>query len=160
MNTSVFGVKASAMNLLADWEKAKEVEHRITRQQSLGERVWRKPPVEWIKINTDATCDSRTNKTGLGFLVRDDCGDFIRAKRSVMQTCMQPRIAKALSLREALSWIKDWRRTKCIFESDSKQLVDAINERRDKPYFGLIVDDCIELMKHYDEVLFVFAFRS
>lgn len=46
VNTSVFGVKASATNLLADWKRAQEVRSSSSVQQQLGARVWIKPPAE------------------------------------------------------------------------------------------------------------------
>lgn len=37
-----------------------------------------------------------------------------------------------LSLREALSWIKQWRTSKYTFEGDAKLVVNAVNEKRGK----------------------------
>lgn len=62
-----------------------------------------------------------------------------------------------MSLKEALSWIKAWRTSKCIFETDAKLLVDAINGMRGKSFFDTIVIDCTELLKHFEEVLVVFV---
>ncbi|KAL8097342.1 hypothetical protein AgCh_030472 [Apium graveolens] len=117
--------------------------------------MWLKPPEDWIKINTDAACDFRTNTMGLRCVARDEFGNFQRARGTVMYPSVQPRIAEALIFREALSWIKQWRTTKCIFESNSKQLVDALNGSQANSYFDTVVSDFIELIKHFDESLSV-----
>lgn len=67
--------------------------------------------------------------------------------------------AEALSLKEALSWVKTWRNSKCIFESDSMML-EAIRKNQGRSNFDTIVEDCKELLEHFEEVLVVFVSRS
>ena len=62
-----------------------------------------------------------------------------------------------------MSWTKEWRSSRCVFETDVKVLVDAINAAKDKQgcsTFDTIVDDCRELTKHFEEVLIMFVPRS
>lgn len=136
----------------------REEERKHSAQHKVGTLPWTKPPEGWIKINIDAACGQGTG--GMGCVVRDDFGDFIRARCNVTTQKMQPREAEALSLREALSRLKDWRNGRCIFESDAKLLVDAINGTRGRSYFDTIVIDCLELLKHFEEVLVVFVHKS
>lgn len=49
---------------------------------------------------------------------------------------------------------------KCIFETDAKVVVDACKGDRGRSYFDIIVMNCIELIKHFDDVLVVFVHRS
>lgn len=63
-------------------------------------------------------------------------------------------------MKEGLSWIKGWRKSNYIFESNAKLLVDALNGSRERSYFDTIVTDCIQLFKHFEEVLVVFVHRS
>lgn len=93
-------------------------------------------------------------------MARDERGKFVRARSNVICGWRQPREAKALSLKEALSWMKQWRRSKVVFESDAKFLVDAVNGERGHSYFDTNAEDCSELIKHFDEVLLVFVHRS
>ncbi|XP_074361976.1 uncharacterized protein LOC141702169 [Apium graveolens] len=65
-----------------------------------------------------------------------------------------------MSLKEALTWIKTLRTRKIMFESYAKLLVDAFQGRKGKSIFDMRVEDCKELFKHFDEVLFVFVHQS
>ena len=156
---SVFGVKAMALNMLNDWRKAMEKASRESQMQQVA-RNWQKPPPGWVKINMDAACKQGDDCVKLGCVARDENGNFLRGRSNVLQRIAQPREAEGLSLKEAISWTSTWRTEKCIFETDSKLLVDAVNGIRGRSYFDLIAEDCHELMKHFDEVLLVFVPRS
>lgn len=56
--------------------------------------------------------------------------------------------------------MKGWRTHKYVFESDAKLLVDAFHGNRGSSFFDRIVEYCVELFKHFEEVLFVFFHRS
>lgn len=64
-----------------------------------------------------------------------------------------------MSLKEALSWVKQMGYTRCIFETDAKILVDACKEVKGKAYFHTIVSDYIKLFKHFENVLVEFVCR-
>lgn len=156
----VFGVRAMAMNLLADWNRAREDDCKYKNQQPGGTVHWCKPSVGWIKVNVDATCKPGVEFVGVGCVILDDEGKFIRARSSRIRGIIQPRMAEALSLREALSLAKQWRHGKCIFECDAKLIVDAANGRKFKSMFDTIVEDCCYMLKHFEEVLVTFVHRS
>ena len=56
-------------------------------------------------------------------------------QRNIVHGRFQPRKAEALGLKEALSWVKEGRANKCVFESDAKFLVDDVQGRRGLSYF-------------------------
>lgn len=85
VHTSVFGVRARACNMLADWNRAKEEINKGSGQQRSHGRRWCKPPIGWIKINIDATCLPGTSQVGVGCIVRDARGHFIRARSAKIQ---------------------------------------------------------------------------
>lgn len=58
-----------------------------------------------------------------------------------------------MSLRNALSWVQSLQYDCCIFESDSKLLVDACKGLDGASYFHTIVSDCIDLCKHFNHVI-------
>lgn len=115
------------MNMLADWNRARKDERIGQTQRYTNSHAWCKPPMGWIKINTDATCRQEAGTISLGCVITDDKGDFVQARSSLVQVNYPPRVAEALSLKEALAWIKNWRTSKCIFEANAKLLVDAVN---------------------------------
>lgn len=41
---------------------------------------WKPPEAGWIKVNTDGAVDFVNGRAGAGMIVRDDQGQFIRAK--------------------------------------------------------------------------------
>lgn len=50
--------------------------------------------------------------------------------------------------------------TKCIIETDAKMLVDACKGSTGSTYFHAIVSDCLELFKHFIDMLVQFVQRS
>ncbi|XP_074373973.1 uncharacterized protein LOC141714348 [Apium graveolens] len=141
-------------------QRAKEDGNKHHNHNSTGIQNWSKPPGGWIKINVDAACRPGDDFVGAGCVMRDDCGKFLRASSTRIRGKMQPKMAEAVSLREALSWTKQWRSNKCIFECDAKPVVDAVNGARGKSMFDTIVEDYSYLLKHYKEVLITFVHRS
>ena len=73
---------------------------------------------------------------------------------------MQAREAEAWSFKEALLWTKAWRTNRCIFELDAKSVVDAIHSPPKNSFFHTIIEECVEILKHFEEVLVVFDHRS
>ncbi|XP_074346962.1 uncharacterized protein LOC141685777 [Apium graveolens] len=149
-----------ALNMLTDWRKVNEKTERREERTQESRRKWSKPPGGWLKINIDAACRHDRDFVGAGCVVRNDEGGFVRARSSLVRSRACAREAEALSLKEALLWVKSWRQNKFIFESDSKVLVDEIRGGHAKSIFHPHVEDCIELLKHFDEVLVIFVNRS
>lgn len=160
VNTSSFGVKSRMYSMLTEWNRAREDLQQQKVNELTRRRVWCKPPPGWIKINIDAACMRRTGQMGVGYVVRDEGGQFVRARSQVIQGSLQPREVEAVGLREALLWVEKWRRRKCVFECDAKEVVDAVNGEGGLSYFHMIIDDCREILKHFDEVLVAFVPRS
>lgn len=157
---SVFGTKNVALNLLADWKRAQQDKVKYKLGLSPSSRRWQKPQVGWAKINIDAAIFLHNNAIGVGGVIRDARGSFVRAMCQQMEGIWHPREAEAISLREVLSWTKRHGFTRCVFETDSKLLADAYNGGRGNSYFHSIVNDCVELSKHFESVLVQFVHRS
>lgn len=118
-----------------------------------------KPPEFGTKINVDAALWP-DGCVGIGDVIRNSAGQFVRARCGQVVGAWQVRKAEALSLKTALSWEKELSLDHCIFESDSKSLVDACKRDHGVSYFHTIVSDCVELCKHFDYVQIVFVRRS
>ena len=113
-----------------------------------------------MKINVDAAVFTETGYTGIGSVMRDEQGRFIRARNQRIAVAYQPREAEAIALKAALSWVKDLGYKKCIFETDAKTLADTCKGIHRRTYFHSIVSSCVEMFKHYEEVLVEFVHRS
>ncbi|XP_074327155.1 uncharacterized protein LOC141665071 [Apium graveolens] len=113
--------------MLAEWNRAREIDSTSNGRQQHVVRTWCKPPAQWVKINVDAACIQNADQVGAGCVARDERENFLRGRCNVVQGRFQPREAEAMGLKEALTWIKNWRTRKCIFECDAKLLVEAVN---------------------------------
>ncbi|KAL8100316.1 hypothetical protein AgCh_032534 [Apium graveolens] len=156
---SAFGVKASAINLLHEWREAQVLVGGGNQNVVAGVRVWVKPPFGWVNVNVDAAI-FQNGYIGVGCVMRDTSGQFLGARCMRIEGAWRPQEAEAIGLREALSWVKEKNITCCVFETDSKNLADACNGIPGEAYFGTIVSYCISIMKHIDQVLVSFAYRS
>lgn len=124
-------------------------------------KTWSRPPDGWVKINIDATYRQGEDFIGTGCVVRDEHGRFLRVRTNVLRGTTQVREAESWSLREALEWVRQWRTTKCIFESDAKLLVDAFKiTARGRSNFDTIIEECSNIMRHFENVSVVFFSRS
>ncbi|KAL8107325.1 hypothetical protein AgCh_023940 [Apium graveolens] len=160
IDMSVFGTKAAALNLLADWRKAQMEENKYKPVVSSRSRQWKKPQAGWVKINVDAAIFAATKSTSIGGVIRDENGEFLRAMCKHETGTWQVREAEAISLREVLSWTKRHGFSKYEFETDSKLLTDAFNGGQGNSCFYSIINECIELSKHFQHVLVQFVHRS
>ncbi|KAL8112200.1 hypothetical protein AgCh_019768 [Apium graveolens] len=124
---SSFGVNAMAMSLFQDWRKAQE---KGNEYQSRGQMQ------QWCKPLT----------VGAGCVVRNEMGEFMRARACQIGGRIQAKESEVRSLKEALLWVRKWRTTKCIFDMDAKSVVDAIHGGSGDSIFHTIVEDCVELL--------------
>ncbi|XP_074347972.1 uncharacterized protein LOC141686789 [Apium graveolens] len=159
-NSTRESVKSKTTTVLQEWQQSQErVGKGIEGAQKLN-RQWYKPPEGWIKIILDAACSSQMGEIGVACVVRNDRGDFLQAMSKRFSGSTRAREAEALCLREMLVWIKRWRNQRCIFELDSKLVVDVFHGEMGNSVFHTIIDDCVSLLKHFSEVLVVFEYRS
>lgn len=113
-----------------------------------------------MKINIDAAIFADIKTIGIGGVIRDANGRFLKAMCKQVEGSWSPREAEALGLKEVLSWTKQYGFTQCVFETDSKLLADTCNGSSRRSYFHNIVRECVELIKHFENVLVRFVHRS
>ncbi|KAL8125037.1 hypothetical protein AgCh_012638 [Apium graveolens] len=158
---SVFGTTSAAFSLLASWKEA-QLERVRSSTATVGHNIqrWQAPDQHWVKINIDAATFMELGTVGIGGVIRDERGSFVRAMCKQIRGNWTPREAEAISLKEALSWVKQYGFRRCVFETDSKLLADAVNGDTGRSYFHSIVGDCVALFKHFENVLVRFVPRS
>lgn len=160
VNMSSFGVQAHARNLLYDWRRMLQDKQKNNIVVQASTRTWSPPPPGYVKVNIDAAVFTETKHMGVGAVIRDEHGCFLRARGRQFPADFLPKEAEALSLQEALSWALQAGYTKCVFETDAKLLVDACSGNKGRSYFHSIVNECVDLFKHFCNVLVRFAHRS
>ncbi|KAL8157102.1 hypothetical protein AgCh_001987 [Apium graveolens] len=71
--------------------------------------------------------DKEWRSTGTGMVIRNEYGQFLRARNHKLQALYSPREGEAIGLKEALSWVKNFGYRRCVFETDAKELAEALN---------------------------------
>lgn len=113
-----------------------------------GNEHWHLPPEGTIKVNTDATCFAESNTYAYAMVERDHTGSLLEAKTTSKHGHIDPMMAEALSIREALSWIKlkSWR--KVIVETDCLAVVQVLRcSSIHLSYLGRIISECQGLLR-------------
>lgn len=142
---SAFGTYSAAVNLLNDWKRTSTERKGGKAGEVACTRRWSPPPFGWMKVNVDAATFGGDGSVGVGGVLRNEAGGFIRARSRRIQVNMQPREAEAITLKETLTWTNELGIRKCVFETDSKLLVNACQGVQGRSYFHTIVLDCIQL---------------
>ncbi|CAI9755784.1 unnamed protein product [Fraxinus pennsylvanica] len=141
---TVLMVVANAKNFLQQWHEANQPLSPLTAtSNSPGEDKWKPPPVGYFKLNVDAAIFENQGKAGLGLVIRDELGSFVAARIVPVQGIVDPLIAEALGVREALSWIKSSSFEVRTVELDALMVYTALqNKGVDNSYFGAIIEEC------------------
>ncbi|GAU26752.1 hypothetical protein TSUD_317500 [Trifolium subterraneum] len=88
--------------------------------------TWQKPPLGWYKCNVDAGFHQDVNKSSGGRCLRDHMGVFVAAETAWAKGSCAIVEGEAYVLLKALKGIEQRGLTHVIFETDSKSVVDAI----------------------------------
>nr|GME04994.1 uncharacterized protein LOC109155154 [Ipomoea batatas] len=104
--------------------------HPLPRTRARHDIVakWEKPPSGWLKVNTDAATASQDLKVGLGFIIRDSESSFVAAVATCYQNDYHPKLAEAISIREALKWLKGKSMDNVQIETDSLLVIQGLNK--------------------------------
>jgi ribonuclease HI len=115
-----------------DWVQLQNFHaHDTAASAQLQQQIrWEKPPVGWFKCNTDAGFHDGSNRASAGWILRNYMGNFVlagtawyRGKHSIIE-------GEAKALLEAMSTMEQNGFSHVIFETDSKNVVDAIHNLR------------------------------
>lgn len=136
-NTVVFGGKFSSAKLLLctatdqveAFKKAKEQvhNHRPSPRRSIVES-WRKPPRGIIKVNWDASVDSKGKRIGIGLIMRDHGGAAIAMLCETTAYVQDPATAEAIAARRGVEFCAELGIRRVILERDALQIVQALNQ--------------------------------
>lgn len=139
-NSMFHGKKVFDVNLRAEWISKYLYDFRRSQKKVVvpaASNLLESPPVCscWspplpcsLKINSDAACDPRGGRTGIGVVVRDEKGKMVIAKSSLKMGGLDPLSAEAYAMLVGLRSAIDFGLNNLWVESDSQLLVKAINE--------------------------------
>jgi hypothetical protein len=77
---------------------------RINCLQSASER-WKKPPMGWVKLNTDASFCHKSGAGGAGAVARGAVGEVLFAACSPLGRCNSPKDAESKAALFGLSLV-------------------------------------------------------
>lgn len=145
-SSEVTEVVNSAILVLNQWQSAQDrsFDHSLGfMTPSDGEEHWQLPQMNMIKVNTDAALFEESGHFSFSILARDHEGSMLEAKACCKQGSVSPEFAKAIGVREALSWIKSKNWSQVIVETDCLVVVQAIRSSyASLSYFGRVIDEC------------------
>ena len=120
--------------------------------QADGKERWERPVEGALKVNTDAAIFSDSNKYSYSLVARDHKGELVEARSSCKQGNIDPVLAEAMGVREALSWVKNKGWYEAVVETDCLAVIQAIRcSSITLSYYGRVLEECKELLSQLKE---------
>lgn len=88
------------------------------RYKREGVAIWQKPLQGWLTCNVDAAVKLHESNSSFGCVLRNDDGIFVAAYGGKLEGIVDPKIAEAMTFREALSWLKNRNSSQVYIELD------------------------------------------
>jgi ribonuclease HI len=114
-------------HLWDEWAAVQQLQQatptHIQQQQHIR---WEKPMFGWYKCNVDAAFHKNLNKTSTGWCLHDHIGRFVMAETTWIDGSCSIVEGESIALLEALKVMGQRGYSHVIFETDSKNVVDAI----------------------------------
>ncbi|KAE8797545.1 Ubiquitin carboxyl-terminal hydrolase 2 [Hordeum vulgare] len=90
---------------------------------------WTKPPVGWLKVNTDAAFVASSGESGIGYIIRDYMGRLLRAESVKLLAYASVEEAEACACVTGLKAALTLGNGKIIVESDCAAVISNILSR-------------------------------
>jgi ribonuclease HI len=150
-----------ARHLWEDWDAVQKIQQRNVNsdQQQLVVR-WEKPMPGWYKCNVDAAFHQELNKTSTGWCLRDHLGRFVVAATTWLDGNCSIVEGESIALLEAMKFMELKGYSHVVFETDSKNVVDAIHHfRSGSSDFSLLVSNICHILSCNQNFMVKFAKR-
>nr|GMD22618.1 uncharacterized protein LOC109164833 [Ipomoea batatas] len=154
--TTVYKVKSH----FSEWTSVNEKEVANTPTQQHFITKWEKPNSGWVKINVDGAADTQRRRMGIGWLIRDDKGAFLKVRSALLLGIYTPSKAEAMGLREILSWLKNQNLTHFHIEFGSLQVVKGLSSKPFDSSFDLLLLNVKDLLSIFPNAYILFVKRS
>lgn len=124
-----------------------------------GQERWSPPMCNRIKINVDAAIFDSSSCYSYAMVIRNHNGELLEAVSSCKQATITLELAEAVSIKEALSWVKNQGKENVDIESDCLQVIQAIRcSFSNLSYLGKMVQECKQLMNELKDRSVVLRF--
>ncbi|XP_013624898.1 PREDICTED: uncharacterized protein LOC106331101 [Brassica oleracea var. oleracea] len=121
---------------------------------------WKPPPQDWLKCNSDAAWDESKENCRLGWVLRDHMGCVLWMGARSLSRLRSPIEAEAEALRWALLNMVRFNYRRVIFESDCKELIQAIQEESYRPSIRTYTADILHKLDKIGDHRVVFKSRQ
>ncbi|XVE79930.1 hypothetical protein DITRI_Ditri14bG0096800 [Diplodiscus trichospermus] len=122
---------------------------------------WHKPPISFLKCNSDVAIFNDTYSAGLGSVLRDANEAFVACCVSVLSNLPSVKECEALALLDAMTWVYNRLFKNVIFKLDAKGVVDVVNSSvNDITEFGSIDSCCCSFLAQAKTYLVSFVKRQ
>ncbi|XP_048229576.1 uncharacterized protein LOC125370040 [Ricinus communis] len=150
-------VASRASSFLFQWGKAR----KLTDYFAGGDCLWQKPATGKYKLNVDASSSVERGKSGAGFVLRDDAGAWITGVLITRPYIVNPDVAEAWALKEALSRIHAKGMEEVQIETDCLRNIELLEEELHlNSYLLCLLKDCQDLIRVLNRCNLIFVYRS
>nr|GMC71350.1 LINE-1 reverse transcriptase isogeny [Ipomoea batatas] len=122
------------------------------------EGVWEAYGWHW-DVGDENAVRENGNMLGIGWVLRNYMGVVVAAGAVGRRGAVLAREAKALAIREALSWLKGRDYDNVIVETDAQQIIHHLYSHNSSPY-GLLLHDITVLLSFFANIRLCFVRRS
>lgn len=110
-----------AADLAFDLRQATHSQSSVTEPRAVPR--WERPPLGWIKCNTDGVFYEQTGQGATGAVLRDGAGAFIRGSAKWYDHCLDALTLEAIACRDGLALSVQSGVRKIWLETDCQQMV-------------------------------------
>ncbi|KAL8119408.1 hypothetical protein AgCh_016796 [Apium graveolens] len=159
----ILRIVAKAWEYLSQWRAAQNRGFSVPINPTVegdGATIWVKPQHNEVKITVDAAIFQDKGSSGFGIIARDHDGWLILARSLTTPEVLNPTLAEAIAIKEALSWTMERGWSSVTIESDclaAIQLIRSTTPMRSR--LGKVIEDCRELSR-FNNIRLSFIKRS
>ncbi|XP_031108704.1 uncharacterized protein LOC116013195 [Ipomoea triloba] len=141
------------------WQCFTHAGSTISRHSTSPLVPWVPPPTGTLKCNVDAMINDGV--VGFGAVLRDHEGKFVAACGGRLNCAIDPYVAEAMAVKEALTWLKNRGTFLVIIESDCLNVCNGFNSASlDYSYVGLIIKQCKLIARDMRDIVVRHVIRS
>uniref|UniRef100_A0A1J3ELU2 RNase H type-1 domain-containing protein n=1 Tax=Noccaea caerulescens TaxID=107243 RepID=A0A1J3ELU2_NOCCA len=149
---------------MEEWKSRKENQGSLEIKNPMPtnplRESWKPPPSGWVKCNVDGTWNKDAVDNGIGWVLRDSKGDVLwigGRKISRLSSILEVEIE---ALRWAILVTSNFNYDNIIFETDSKEAVEALSSDEGWPKLRTITQDIHHLLAKLNHHKIIFQPRD